>query len=108
MTLLEKYAAEFGKDQALMIMEAAESHGSTTIAKTRGSDSFQWALVICIDFDCWTKKNFRRYHKIKPSKLRIENWVKEHAHLEDYDGDIPPISLFCGRYNEFMPEEVST
>jgi len=105
MTLQERFATEFGEEQAIAIINAAEEHSSETIAKGQGSDPFKWALVICIDFDCWVKRRFRHYHKIKPSAFRIENWIIHHANLEDYDGDVPPISLVLGKYNKFMPVE---
>ena len=47
----DSFVAAFGEEQAVAIERAAEEH-KNGVHDNRGSDSFKWAIAICIGYEC--------------------------------------------------------
>ncbi len=98
------FVRTFGEEQAEKIEAAAAEHKNGVHDKT-GSDPFKWAIVICIGFECFTKKDYRSHHGITAPVEKIKGWIKRSGHLDTHDGDIDYLALFTGAYNEYIPKK---
>ena len=101
----QSYVEHFGEEQASAIERAAEEHKNQVSGTERGSDQFKWAILMAIGFECPTRKEFREYHGITVPVAEFKAWCKEHGQLDTHEGCPDYISLFCGTYNEYMPEK---
>lgn len=100
-SIRKAFEKEFGKLDAIAIMVAATSHADPP--RKRGIGLFQWALMICIGFDCITKQRF--YHGIGTHPSVIKSWVKKYARLDKYNGPCDIATAFCGGYKKWMPDK---
>ena len=98
------FVKEFGEDQAFAIEKAAEEHDNEVHPK-RGKDPFKWALLICIGYECLEKEKYREHHGINVPFTELKEWIKEVADLRSHEGDVDYLSLFCGKYSEFIRED---
>jgi len=103
MSVRESFVARFGEGQAAAIEAAAEGH-KNGCHDNPGSDYFRWAIAICIGFECMSNDSYRTDHGITAPWDEIRAWIKADARLAEHDGDSDYLALFCGHYNEFMPE----
>jgi len=106
MSKYDEFAAEFGKEQADRIVDAAYEHANGINSENKGDDHFKWALLICIGYDCISKPNFRSHHKITVPYETLKNWIKGKGELAIHNGDLDYLALFCGRYDEFVADPV--
>lgn len=100
MTLREKFVDEFGENNALVMEQAANDH-KNGVHDNPGSDTFRWAICICIGHECFTR--FADYHGFDLDAKKLKQWIKDTAHLEEHDGDVDYLAVFSGAYDEFMP-----
>ena len=109
----EKFVAMFGEEQASAVERAANYHDNGVNSSrsgedegsNRGTDPFKWALLICIGYECMEKPRYREYHGIAAQWDDIKSWIKREAELDTHDGGCDYLSLFCGTYDEYMPEK---
>ena len=101
----DHFVSAFGEDLAQKIEASANYHANDVNSKNRGSDPFKWALLICIGYECCSKKQFRQYHGILTPWEDIRGWIKEHGDLATHNGDCDYLALLSGAYNEFMPSD---
>lgn len=104
MNIRDMFAERFGEGQAAAIEDAAVSHENGVNSERKGSDSFKWALLITIGYECWSKDAYREHHGITAPADEIKAWVKEYADLASHAGDFDYLTLLSGGYNEYMPE----
>lgn len=104
MSVRESFVAMFGESEAVTMEAAAREH-KNGIHDITGSDPFKWAVLICIGYECFTRASFREHHGFTASADAIKTWAQNHGQLNTHDGDVDYLSLFCGRYQEYMPDE---
>jgi hypothetical protein len=63
---------------------------------------FQAALVLAIGFDCFKDDDYREHHGFVSPYDEIKDWICEYGELADYDGPMDYLSLFRGKYNEYV------
>lgn len=97
-----KFVELFGERDVAAIESAAAGHANG-VHDNRGSDPFQWALCICIGYECMSRESFRQEHRIEASWESLRAAIKEHDKLNEHDGDVDYLALFAGAYHEFMP-----
>ncbi len=100
------FAAKFGKDQADLIVKAADSHQNGVNNINKGADPFKWALLIAIGYECLTRPAFRSEHGITVDPVEAQKWIVENADLATHRGDMDYISLLAGVYFDWMPPEL--
>lgn len=71
----------------------------------RGSDPFKWAILICIGYQCAEIPRYREYHGVTVPFEEFKQWVKDEGELGSHDGACDYLTLFCGGYNEYVPEK---
>ena len=104
--LRDDFVQAFSEEQAAAIEAAAQMHANGINYGRIGSDPFRWAIVIVLGYECVESPNYAKSHGITVDWKTFQNWVKTNAHLENHDGDVDYVSLFAGRYNEYMPAVV--
>jgi hypothetical protein len=96
-SLYDSFAERFGTHQADLVMDAATSH-KNGIHDKPGSDSFRWAILICLGSECLTR--FRESHKITAEWQDVQDWIYKNAFtFAEHDGDVDFLCLFCGHYD---------
>ncbi len=104
-TIRTKFVKDFNEDLAEKLEAAAEKHSNGVNNKNKGSDPFKWVLLICIGYQCFEVKSYRKHHDItEASFTKISNWIKKNGKLDTHDGDCDYLSLFCGKYEKYMPK----
>ena len=99
-TFRNDFIARFGVENAIAILEAANSH-KNGIHDNPGSDKLRWAILICIGHDCISR--FHEEHNITCPWEAVRAWLKQHKdYLAAHDGAVDYFALSCGTYNEFM------
>jgi len=101
----KSFIERFGEDQAFAIEKAALDHftnGATSCAPQNASDVFQWALLVVIDLQCISEPKSAAYHGITIQQSDFLAWCREHGKLAEYKGEIPPISLLLGCFDEYI------
>ena len=106
MTIREKFVERFGEEQAKAIETAAESHGNG-INNAEIGDHFKWCLLICIGYQCFEVISYREAHNITPPFEDIKEWIKGNAELHTYHGNLDYLALMVGKYEEYLPKEVT-
>jgi hypothetical protein len=101
--LQDKFAAEFGEENAAKLLAAAIEHNND-VHGDAGADIFRWAICISIGYECWSVPKYAAYHGIDADPVAIKAWIKEHADLASHDGDVDYLGMMCGAYDEYMPE----
>lgn len=104
MSVRESFEQRFGSEQADALVSAAEQHDND-VHSNRGSDPFKWAVLIAIGYQCVEIDEYRDSHGITVPWDDFRDWAKTDADLASHDGDCDYLSLMCGKYNEYMPEE---
>jgi hypothetical protein len=51
-----------------------------------------------------TKPSYREYHGITVDPDELQSWVLANGDLGTHDGDCDYLSLFCGAYQEWIPD----
>lgn len=103
MTTRESFVEHFGEEQAWRVEQAALEHRNG-VHDNPGSDPFRWAIAITIGYECFTRSEFREYHRITVPVEEIKAWICKHGDLRNHDGDVDYMSMFCGRYDEYVKE----
>ena len=103
MSIRESFVTRFSEEQAKCIEDAAFMH-TNGVHDERGSDSFKWAICICLGSQCMDVDSYRKYHDITVPWDELKKWIKEEADLVSHDGDVDFLAAFCGVYNEYMPD----
>ena len=102
MNIREKFVQKFGEELAQKIEEAANSHRNGVNDVDIG-DYFQWALLICIGYECLSNPEYRKFHNIPEINWEeISKWIKENAELDNYSGSLDYLSFMAGIYNHFV------
>lgn len=101
-TIRNIFVKDFGEEEAQAFEQAAIEHSNEFNSKNKGSDSFKWVLTIVIGYDCFLKKEYRKYHNITTPTKKIKKWIKDNADLGTHDGDFDTLALFSGTYNEYV------
>ena len=98
------FAERFGEANAQAVLDAAYAHsdqGWMIDSDDRGSNEFQWALLVCIGSECLTR--YRGHHGITAGEDEIKQWVYLCADLGQYDGPPPDyLALMCGAYEGWV------
>lgn len=97
--LYDKFAAQFGEQQADAILSAALAHNNE-VHNDPGSDHFRWAIAIVIGWECVSR--FAEHHKITVSQDEFKQFVLDEADLGHHDGDVDYLGLFVGVYQEYI------
>ena len=98
----DAFVERFGEDQAQAIEAAAMRH-ENVVHDERGSDSFRWALLICIGFECMEVGPYRADHGITAPWDEIDAWMRERTEwFKEHDGDVDYLAMFCGRYHVYV------
>lgn len=100
------FVEQFSEREALLVEDAAESHGNGINDKNRGTDPFKWAIAICIGYDCLKVDRYRKEHGITANWEAVKSWIRDKCDLISHDGDFDYLAMFAGLYSEFIPEEV--
>lgn len=103
MNTRQSYVNRFGESEATAIERAAAHHANGINDRDKGSDSFRWAITVCIGYECFTNEEYRNYHGINASADNIKGWIREHGELNKHDRDVDYLCLFVGGYSEYMP-----
>ena len=106
MSVRESYSLHFGEDEALRIEEASLGHlegvGPEHKEDKWGADPFQYHLLMCIGFDCFTPK-LAKYHGITVPLEEARQWCLAYGNLAQFAGDIPDyLALMSGAYNDWI------
>lgn len=107
MTVRHSFVEHFGEEQAVKVEESALTHMRDVSESHKndkwGDDPFQYHLLTCIAFDCFTKPMNREYHGITVPLDELKAWVLEYGDLYSYAGDIPDyLALMVGQYNTWI------
>lgn len=98
--LRERFVARFGGDLAESIETAVEHHIKAISGQVdRGSDSFRWALVWAVGFECLTRPDFRREHGVTVPWADLCGWIADEADLAAYDGTMDWGGRGAGRFD---------
>ena len=100
-TVRASFVERFGNEQTDKIIAAALEHNNT-VHNNPGEDVLQWAIVITIGYECWSKDRYRDYHGITVPAEEIEQWITEEGDLENYTGDPDYVTLLTGGYDKYM------
>lgn len=98
-SIRDQFVRDFSEQTALAIEAAAEQH-ENGLHPDKGSDPFKWSLMLVISYQCITK--YRAAHGIKPSAKRLTAWIKDHADMSSYDGDVDMLALLAGAYDPYV------
>ena len=101
----QSFVRHFGEEEATRVELAAAEHANGINDQNKGSDPFRWAITIVIGYQCAEVHSYRLYHEITSPWSEIKEWIGKHGDLENHDGDCDYITLFAGKYNEFMPSK---
>jgi hypothetical protein len=98
----DEFVATFGEADASAIEAAAQLH-KNPLHDDPGSDPFRWALLICIGYQCMEVPSYREFHGIVASWGDLRSWMfSRQEWFAAHDGDVDYISLFAGKYNEYV------
>ncbi len=102
-SIRDKFVKEFGEGLAEQLEAAAMYHGYS-VGVNMGSDPFKWVLLTCIDFQCFEKDRFRKFHGIpkKPSYTVLKRWIRDNAELGTHDGNYNRFMLASGAYDYYL------
>jgi hypothetical protein len=85
--LRARFVAHFGPDLAETIEHVTEHHAKVLPAPLdHGSNSFRFALVWTIGFECLTRPAFRQEHGITAAWAELSAWIRDEADLTSFDG----------------------
>lgn len=98
----ESFVQFFGKEEAQRIECAAIEHANPVNSKNKGSDTFRWAICICLGYECMSNDTYRECHGIVTPWEHLETWIADHGDLVKHDGDVDYVGLFAGVYEPFM------
>ena len=102
----EKFVKDWGEELAKKIEEAANCHRNGINDQNIG-EPFQWALLICIGYECLSNKKYREFHNIPDINWRkLKKWIRDNAELESYKGDLDWVSFICGKYNYYISKKI--
>jgi hypothetical protein len=101
MTVRDSFVAHFGEENALAFEAAAEEH-ENGMHPNKGSDPFQWTLMLVLSYECASKPRYAKYHGITAPWDKVDAWIIEHGHMADYDGDIDALALFTKTYDRYV------
>lgn len=107
MTVRNSFVDHFGEEQASKVEESALMHLSHVSEGHKhdkwGDDPFQYHLLTCIAFDCFTRDKNRKYHGITVPLEELKAWALEYGDLYLYRGDIPDyLALMVGAYHPWI------
>jgi hypothetical protein len=103
-TVRDSFIEHFGAKNASAIESAAIQHNHET-HKNPGNDTFQWSICMVLSYQC--VEQFAADHEIGISNEDFLQWVRDHADLDNYDGDVDALGLAVGCYDEFMPNRAN-
>lgn len=101
MSIRESFVAQFGEDEAKALERAAEEHRSSVGPVDKGDDPFQWVIIMCIGFECISKSSYRTYHQILAPYEELKSWIRDNAHLTEYEGSWDELAKSAGLYKDF-------
>lgn len=102
MSTRESFVEHFGEEQAQAIEKACYSHNTDHLDHNPGSDSFRYAIAICIGFQCMEVDGYREHHGITAPWVDLHQWIIDHGELRHHDGGIDWLALAAGTYNEYV------
>lgn len=103
MTCRTSFVEHFGEDQALSLEAAANEH-ENGLHPDKGSDPFQWVLMLVISYECASRETFAKHHGITAPWCEVDAWIKAQANMASYDGDVDMIAALTGAYTPYVKE----
>lgn len=97
----QEFSLHFGPEEVQKLTEAANAH-KNGIHDNDGGNPFRWSLLICIGAQCFEVPSYRDYHGFTLSYQEVKQWCADRLIFKDYVGDVDYITLFCGKYNEWV------
>lgn len=102
----QEFVAAFGEKEAQTMESACAYHmNDRALVAREVKQPFKHAIVICIGSECFTAQGYAKWHGFEAPGDVIKQWVKDHAELDTYKGDMDYLALFAGAYNEYMPKK---
>lgn len=101
MGIRDKFVEDFGEDQAVAIEDAAIGH-KNGVHDSPGTDSFKWALCICLGHQCMEKDVYRESHGITVPWEKLDQWIMVHGDLKSHDGDVDYLAAATGVYDKYI------